>query len=318
MFKMPTQIHHYTGTAAFRLHVIQQMISTEWDMYVYMEATIQGHIKHTSSHHSPWLVSMYMYTIILEIIWLVKFEFMIFNDAWCQWGHSALWVTPYSFYSNNTYDSPVFVIAWEWHIGLALLCGCSGALEYPTTNSCGPINKSLSSLSLSICLSLHQQDRSFFSPAISVCHFTNKISLSFHQQYLSVISPARSLFFFSPAISVCHFTSNICLSFHQQDLFFFSPAISVCHFTSKISLSFHQRYGHNYLSLSFKRSACHLNGLPIHFFICSNYIWIHLHYVSRSHHVPFHRLLEKCFMKCDCVKYANTVLSRVWTELNVV
>ena len=38
---------------------------------------------------------------------------------------------------------PVLVIAWEWHIGLALLCGCSGALEYPTTNSCGPINKSL-------------------------------------------------------------------------------------------------------------------------------------------------------------------------------
>ena len=38
---------------------------------------------------------------------------------------------------------PVLVIAWEWHIGLALLCGCSGALEYPTTNSCGPINKSI-------------------------------------------------------------------------------------------------------------------------------------------------------------------------------
>ena len=41
---------------------------------------------------------------------------------------------------------PVLVIVWEWHIGLALLCGCSGALEYPTTNSCGPINKSLSFL----------------------------------------------------------------------------------------------------------------------------------------------------------------------------
>ena len=39
---------------------------------------------------------------------------------------------------------PVLVIAWGWHIGLTLLCGCSGALEYPTTNSCGPINKSLS------------------------------------------------------------------------------------------------------------------------------------------------------------------------------
>ena len=48
---------------------------------------------------------------------------------------------------------PVFIIAWEWHIGLALLCGCSGALEYPTTNSCWPINKSLSlSLSVNVCL----------------------------------------------------------------------------------------------------------------------------------------------------------------------
>ena len=46
---------------------------------------------------------------------------------------------------------PVFVIAWEWHIGLALVCGCSGALEYPTTNSWRPINKSLS-LSLSLWL----------------------------------------------------------------------------------------------------------------------------------------------------------------------
>ena len=39
---------------------------------------------------------------------------------------------------------PIFVIVWEWHIGLALLCGCSGALKYFTTNSCRPINKSLS------------------------------------------------------------------------------------------------------------------------------------------------------------------------------
>ena len=37
---------------------------------------------------------------------------------------------------------PILVIAWEWYIGLALLCDYSGALEYPTTNSCGPINKS--------------------------------------------------------------------------------------------------------------------------------------------------------------------------------
>ena len=37
---------------------------------------------------------------------------------------------------------PVLVIVWEWHIGLVLLCGCLGALEYPTTNSCGPINES--------------------------------------------------------------------------------------------------------------------------------------------------------------------------------
>ena len=35
------------------------------------------------------------------------------------------------------------LIAWAWHLGLALSCSCSGALEYPTTNSCGPINKIL-------------------------------------------------------------------------------------------------------------------------------------------------------------------------------
>ena len=44
---------------------------------------------------------------------------------------------------------PVLVTAWEWHIGLVLLYGCSGALQYPTANSCEPINKSLS-LSLSL------------------------------------------------------------------------------------------------------------------------------------------------------------------------
>ena len=38
---------------------------------------------------------------------------------------------------------PGLVIAWKWHVRLALLCGCSGALEY-ATNSCGSINKSLS------------------------------------------------------------------------------------------------------------------------------------------------------------------------------
>ena len=37
---------------------------------------------------------------------------------------------------------PDLIIAWEWHVGLALFCGCLGALEYPTTNSCGPISKS--------------------------------------------------------------------------------------------------------------------------------------------------------------------------------
>ena len=38
---------------------------------------------------------------------------------------------------------PVLVIVWEWHIDLVLLCGCSGALEYPTTTSGGWINESL-------------------------------------------------------------------------------------------------------------------------------------------------------------------------------
>ena len=56
-----------------------------------------------------------------------------------------------SSYASNAYDgwfAPILVIVWEWHIGLALLCGCSGALEYPTTNSCGPINESLSFVTL--------------------------------------------------------------------------------------------------------------------------------------------------------------------------
>ena len=44
---------------------------------------------------------------------------------------------------------PALLIAWEWHIGLALLCGCLGTLEYPITNSCWPLNKSLS-LSLGV------------------------------------------------------------------------------------------------------------------------------------------------------------------------
>ena len=61
---------------------------------------------------------------------------------------------------------PVLVIAWEWHIGLALLCGCSGALEYPTTNSCGSINKSLSlSLSLFNCMYQYKWH----------CHFYKRI-----------------------------------------------------------------------------------------------------------------------------------------------
>ena len=54
--------------------------------------------------------------------------------------------SPYAAMCMVAGSRPVLVIAWEWHIGLTLLCGCSGALEYPATNSCGPINKSLSLL----------------------------------------------------------------------------------------------------------------------------------------------------------------------------
>ena len=88
---------------------------------------------------------------------------------------------------------PVFVIAWEWHIGLALLCGCSGALEYPTTNFYRPINKSLS-LSLSLILILmvwiapiftiaimkscsicsdFKQNQKWITPMYSVCSFAD-------------------------------------------------------------------------------------------------------------------------------------------------
>ena len=35
-------------------------------------------------------------------------------------------------------------VSMTYYIRQELLWGCSGALEYPTTNSCGPINESLS------------------------------------------------------------------------------------------------------------------------------------------------------------------------------
>ena len=41
---------------------------------------------------------------------------------------------------------PILVIPWEWHIGLALLCGYLGALENPTTNSWANKSLPLSSL----------------------------------------------------------------------------------------------------------------------------------------------------------------------------
>ena len=40
------------------------------------------------------------------------------------------------------HSRPLLIVVWEWHIGLSLLSGCSGALEYPTTNYWGPINES--------------------------------------------------------------------------------------------------------------------------------------------------------------------------------
>ena len=47
---------------------------------------------------------------------------------------------------------PLLIIAWEWHdICLALLCGYSGALEYPTTNSYGPISGSFLLLLMHAC-----------------------------------------------------------------------------------------------------------------------------------------------------------------------
>ena len=67
---------------------------------------------------------------------------------------------------------PVLVIAWEWHIGLALLCVCSGALEYPTTNSCGPINKSFLLLnSVSHVLKLWEMEPAVVSWGLIMCFF---------------------------------------------------------------------------------------------------------------------------------------------------
>ena len=74
---------------------------------------------------------------------------------------------------------PDLVITWEWHTGLALLCGCLGALEYPTTNSCGPINKSLS---LSLCIASHTQ---LPIQDLIYSHFELETSCSFHF-YISV------------------------------------------------------------------------------------------------------------------------------------
>ena len=70
--------------------------------------------------------------------------------AWqCKCGAVRSAASSYAAMRMVAGSRPDLVIAWEWHIGLALLCGCSGALKYPTTNSFGPINKSLS-LSLSL------------------------------------------------------------------------------------------------------------------------------------------------------------------------
>ena len=80
---------------------------------------------------------------------------------------------------------PVLVIAWEWHIGLALLCSCSGALEYPITNSCGPINKSLS-----LSLSLFRHVRFCNRPKAAFCDLAIKIWYLLYSN--SVIYPWNS------------------------------------------------------------------------------------------------------------------------------
>ena len=93
---------------------------------------------------------------------------------------------------------PVFVIAWEWHIGLALLCGCSGALEYPTTNSYRPINKSLS---LSLSLSYHLQTPPYHKWTLS--SLTNNIS------------PLTNHLLTTHKPSLHHSQINHCISIHK-------------------------------------------------------------------------------------------------------
>ena len=75
---------------------------------------------------------------------------------------------------------PVLVIAWEWHIGLVLLRGCSGALEYTTTNSCGSINKSLS---LPLSLSLFWCSTFWFSSLDVIAQLEKKCNMSQKQFY---------------------------------------------------------------------------------------------------------------------------------------
>ena len=85
---------------------------------------------------------------------------------------------PYAAVRMVAGSRPVLVIAWEWHIGLALLCGCSGALEYPTTNSCGPINKILilNPYPYLRCTMNHSGSRSRFVPRRVPFHFNFVIS----------------------------------------------------------------------------------------------------------------------------------------------
>ena len=97
---------------------------------------------------------------------------------------------------------PMLVKAWEWHIGLALLRGCSGALEYPTTNSCGPINKSLS-LSL-LYYTLSHKPRGLASAKRVTVYYTPTLLVLFQYvtwwRYAQI--PMRPLMTPMPSLSV--------------------------------------------------------------------------------------------------------------------
>ena len=121
------------------------------------------------------LTAQYFLHTVLQYFRVLQYFFLF---TCCSNSRGAVRSTASSYAAMRTLagSRPVLVIVWEWHISLALLCGCLGALEYPTTNSCGPINKSLSlSLSLFSC---------YYCVRCCKCHAGEQLYLPLHDKDL--------------------------------------------------------------------------------------------------------------------------------------